>query len=132
MPPFVLTPSLLLLHSQSQTHTAVHSLKCLLLAQAYDLPCNCLCGSVVGMRGGLKESGMSAGRDGTINQDCRGIKIGGWGSGRMEESGAHNMYLQILLTKNLSQASLKFFKTLNDLRKCGDEQITLHPAGFKM
>lgn len=75
---------------------------------------------------------MSAGRDGTINQDCRGIKIGGWGSGRMEESGAHNMYLQILLTKNLSQASLKFFKTLNDLRKCGDEQITLHPAGSKM
>lgn len=63
-----------------------HSLKCMLLAQSYDLPCNCLRGSVVGMTGGEKERGMSAGRDGVINQDCRGEKIGGWGSGRVEQA----------------------------------------------
>lgn len=44
------------------------------------------------LRGGVEERGMSAGTDGTINQDCRGIKIEGWGSGRTEESGAYNKY----------------------------------------
>lgn len=54
------------------------------------------------LRGGVEERGMSAGTDGTINQDCRGIKIEGWGSGRTEESGAYNSILQILLTKPLT------------------------------
>ena len=84
----------------------------MLLAQAYDLPCNCLCGSVVGRRGGVKQRGMSAGRDGTINQDCGGIKIGrmGWGSGRMEERGAQCK----CSTDTVHKTTLKFFKTRND------------------
>lgn len=70
----------------------------MLLAQSYDLACNCLCGSVVSMRGGVKERGTSAG---AINQDRRGIKIGGWGSGRKEESVAHNKYFTDTVHKTL-------------------------------
>lgn len=41
-----------------------------------------------GMKGGERErERMSAGRNGTINQNCRGMKIGAWGQGRMEEEG---------------------------------------------
>ena len=45
------------------------------------------------MRGGVKARGMSASRDGTINQDCAGMKIGGWRSGGVEESAAHNKHV---------------------------------------
>ena len=93
----------------SNTH---HFTQFMLLAQANDLPCNCQCASVVGKRGGVKERGMSAGRDGTINQDCRGMKIGGWGSGRMEERGQKDKdtirILQILSSKSLTS----FFEAL--------------------
>lgn len=33
---------------------------------------------------------MSLSEEGTINQDFGGVEIGGWGSCRMEENGAHN------------------------------------------
>lgn len=59
---------------------------------------------------------------GAINQGCRGIKIGGWGSGGMDESGAHN---KNHCSQTPLQTSLTFFKTLNDLGKFCD-QLTDH------
>lgn len=56
---------------------------------------------------------MSAGRDGVINQDCRGEKIGGWGSGRVEQASIYR-YIN----------PFDVFNIPNDLRKCSDQQIT--------
>lgn len=87
----------------------------LLAQQADNVPCNCLRASVVDIRGGLKERGTGAGRGGTINQDCRGMKIGGWGVGKdggertKDEDTITITILQILSSKNPHEreASLK-------------------------
>lgn len=72
-------------------------------------------------RGGVKEKGMSASADSTINQDCRGMKIGGWGSGRTEQSGACNVCLSDSVYKTIHKPFWSALKT----PKCGDQWITL-------
>lgn len=68
---------------------------------------------------------MSAGRDGAINQDCRGMKIGGWGFGigwRIVEYTIKYFHRYRSLTP--MKAYIAFFKTPNDLRTFADLQIT--------
>lgn len=56
------------------------------------------------MRGGVKERAIRASRDGNINQDCGGIKIGGWRSGKMEENGVLGKCIQRVATKSLQDS----------------------------